>query len=321
MKIIVNYRNFAPIREAFEQCGVTVLENLWQPSDEQLKDCAGYLLCMYDAMKRPLETLRLKARLRARRIPLIGWNRDAPWHKGARRHRLWWFRRLRVLDIYCAHSLQDAESFSRNIVYLPNAAWTSQYHLGAATLEQMRAPDFYRYDVSFVGNLNAGKFPEFADRARFFRELEARLIRLGIRTRFQHSQGMTPSQQVALVQRSRINLNYGAACDDGPAKSWGLPERCYGVSACGGFLMSDARAHAADDFACDREWVDFADLDECVEKVRYYMNDLSAARDIAERAYHRVMRDHTYEQRARTLLAAIQAWQSNTLEQRARKSA
>lgn len=312
MKFIVNYRNFAPIREAFEHCGYTVLENRWHPSDEELTDCAGYLLCMYDAMKHPLDTLRLKARLRARHIPLIGWNRDAPWNKGAPQRRLWWFRRLRILDIYCAHSLQDAESFCKTTVYLPNAAWTSQYNLADATLQQMRASEFYRYDVSFVGNLNADKFPEFEKRARFFRELEARLDSAGIKSRFQNSQGMSSSQQVALIQRSRININYGAACDDGPEKSWGLPERCYGVQACGGFLLSESRVHASSDFVRGQEWVDFTDIDDCVKKIRYHLDHLSETRTIAERAHQRVMRDHTYEQRARTILMATQAWREDT---------
>ncbi|GAB4511970.1 MAG: hypothetical protein Tsb0026_15540 [Sulfuricaulis sp.] len=310
MKFIVNYRNFAPIREALENGGYTVYENLWNPSDEQLQDCLGYLIDMYDAMKRPWDTLRLKSRLRRHRIPLIGWNRDAPWNKGAKRRRLWWFRKLRVLDIYMAHSLQGATAFSSDARYLPNAAWVSRYNLAGRTLEELRNAQDYRYDVSFVGTLDAQKYPEFTERARFFAELEKRLVALGISTWFRHGKNMPLKEQIELIQRSRINLTFGAACDDGPEKSWGLPERCYGVPACGGFLLSDERAHAKDDFAIGTEWVDFSSMEDCVDKIRHYLTNFQKARDIAERAHNRVFRQHAYEHRARTIAAAAREWKA-----------
>lgn len=310
MKFLVTYRNFAPIREGLEACGYAVHENLWNPTAQQLEQCEGYLLDMYDAMKRPWDTLRLKARLRRRRIPLIGWNRDAPWNKGAKRRRLWWFRQLRVLDVYMAHSLQGASAFSADARYLPNAAWTSRYNLAGRTLAQLREPGNYRHDVSFVGTLDARKYPEFTERARFFAELERRLRPLGVSTWFHHAKDMPLAEQIDLIQRSRVNINFGAACDDGSEKSWGLPERCYGVPACGGFLLSDRRAHARDDFDVGREWVDFQNLDDCVVKLRHYLANFAEARAIAERAHARVMREHTYEHRARVLAAAAREWKA-----------
>lgn len=319
MKFIVNYRNFVPIREGLESCGYTVLENLWNPSDEQLRDCDGYLIDMYDAMKRPWDTLRLKSRLHRRQIPLIGWNRDAPWNKGAKRRRLWWFRTLRVLDIYMTHSLQGAATFSSEVHYLPNAARVLRYNLAGRTLEELRDSQGYRYDVSFVGTLDAQKYPEFTERAKFFAELERRLTGFGVSTWFRHGKDMPLKDQIDLIQRSRINLTFGAACDDGPEKSWGLPERCYGVPACGGFLLSDARVHAKDDFDIGKEWVDFSSMEDCVGKVRHYLANFPKARDIAGRAYQRVCREHTYEHRARTLVAAAREWKTRA-ESRAAKT-
>ncbi|MCR4347747.1 MAG: glycosyltransferase [Sulfuricaulis sp.] len=310
MKFIVNYRNFIPIREGLESSGYTVYENLWNPTDEQLQDCDGYLLDMYDAMKRPWDTLRLKSRLRQRRIPLIGWNRDAPWNKGAKRRRLWWFRKLRVLDIYMAHSLQGAAAFTSAAHYLPNAAWVARYNLAGRTLDELRDSQRYRYDVSFVGTLDAQKYPEFTERAKFFAELERRLTGFGVSMWFRHGKNMPLKDQIELIQRSRINLNFGAACDDGPEKSWGLPERCYGVPACGGFLLSETREHAARDFDIGKEWVDFSSMEDCVGKVRHYLANFPEVRAIAEQAHRRVLREHTYEHRARTMVAAAREWKA-----------
>ncbi len=305
---IVNYRRFSPIVEGLRECGYKVIEDVWKPTNEQLADCDGYLICMYDAMKHPWDTLRLKTMLRARNIPLLGWNRDAPWNKGAKRRRLWWFRTSRMLDIYAAHSLQGANAFSSNILYLPNAAWFSAYNLAGHSLAEMRHSEFYRYDVSFMGNLDPEGFPEFTARAEFFRALESRLAPYGVRCWFQNGRGMSITEQIEIIQRSRININFGAACDDGPVKSWGMPERCYGVPACGGFLLSDARRHAKDDFVPEKEWVSFDDLNDCVEKVRLYLAHHNYARDIAERAHFRVTQEHTYVHRAATLADAARRW-------------
>jgi len=308
MKFIVNYRNFAPIREGLESCGYTVHENLWNPSDEKLQDCEGCLIDIYEAMNRPVDVLRLKSRLRRHRIPLIGWNRDAPWNRGAGRHRLWWFRKLRVLDLYMAHSLQEAAAFSPDARYLPNAAWATRYNLAGRGFEDLRDPTGYRYDVSFVGTLDAKKHPAIATRARFFTELERRLAAFGVTTWFRHGKKMPLREQVDLIQRSRINLAFGAACDNGPEKSWGLPERCYGVPACGGFLLSEERVHAKDDFEPGKEWVDFSNMEDCVGKIRHFLTNFARAREIAERAHERVFREHAYEHRARTMAATAREW-------------
>lgn len=122
------------------------------------------------------------------------------------------------------------------------------------------------------------------------------------------SRGLEVAEQIRIIQSSRINLNHGAACDQGGERSWGLPERCYGIPASGGFLLSDQRRHAADDFVPGREWVDYADLDGCVALIHQFLARFDAARDIAEAAHARVMRDHTYARRAQTLIDAIGAW-------------
>ncbi|HEU5338405.1 MAG TPA: glycosyltransferase [Sulfuricaulis sp.] len=308
MKFILNYRNFVPLREGLESCGYTVYENLWKPSDKQLQDCEGCLIDMYEAMKRPWDTLRLKSRLRRRRIPLIGWNRDAPWNKGTKPRHLWWFRKLKVLDVYMAHSLQDASTFSPDARYLPNAAWVSRYNLAGRTLEELSDPQSYRYDVSFVGTLDAKKNPQFILRAEFFKELEQRLTAVGVTTWFRHGKKMPLREQIDLIQRSRINLNFGASSDNGAEKSWGLPGRCYGVPACGGFLLSDERVHAKDDFEPGLEWVDFSSMEDCVGKIRQYLTNFPQAREIAERAHERVFREHAYEHRARTMTATAREW-------------
>ena len=118
---------------------------------------------------------------------------------------------------------------------------------------------------------------------------------------FRDSGGMAEAEQLEIIRTSRINLSTTAACDAGAEPSWGLPERCYGVPACGGFLLCDRRRHAVEDFA-DDERAEYGDLEDCALKISHFLQRYDQARGIAERARARVARDHGYRNRAVRLL-------------------
>jgi len=314
MKLLFNLTSgLQAQKEGFETIGCELVENIWQPDRSELEGCTACIIDLYEAIRHPFRTLRLKFRLLRHGIPLLAIDRDAPWHRGVHQRKLWLFRALNPLDIYASHSLQNADKYAPVSLYLPSAAWTRIYNLAGRSLRDFRDPGAYRYDVCFIGNLDATRYREHRKRVAFLEELQSRLTALGINCHFVDSTAIAPAEQVALIQQSRINLNYGAACDSGSEKSWGLPERCYGIPACGGFLLSDSREHAKDDFAPGTEWASFDDMDDCVNKVRYYLSHFELTREIAEAAHQRVLRDHTYEIRARQILEVVHAWQENHL--------
>ena len=305
--VILNYRKgFPPLQEAFENIGYRVLENDWAPAPELLASVQACVINLYEAIRNPWSALALKRRLKLAGVPLIGLDRDAPWHMGLRWRRLAWFRLLRPLDIYASHTLQPTWNFAPLKIYSANAVWVRNFNLHGHTLEEMRDPGFYEYDVSFLGNMDGQRYKEHAERARFFAALRPRLDALGIRHDIRHSSGVSEEMQIRVIQRSRINLSYRSSCDHGGTLSWGLPERCYGVPARGGFLLTDERRHAADDFDLATEWAGFADLEDCVAKIQYWLAHFEASRRIAEAAHARVMREHTYEKRAHNLIAAAE---------------
>ena len=303
--VILNYRKgFPPLKEAFELIGYRVMENAWAPAPDLLAKCEACVVNLYDAIRNPWSTLALGRRLKPAGVPLIGLDRDAPWHMGMRWRRLALFRLLRPLDIYASHTLQPTWHFAPLKIYSANAVWVRHYNLHGHTLEEMRDPAFYEYDVSFLGNMDGERYKEHAERARFFAELRPRLDALGVRHYIKHSSGIGEAEQIRVIQRSRINLSYRSSCDHGGTLSWGLPERCYGVPARGGFLLTDERRHAADDFDLATEWAGFTDLDDCVARIQYWLAHFEESRRIAEAAHARVMRKHTYAQRARNLIEA-----------------
>jgi len=297
VRVQLNFRGgFAGLREGFEMLGHEVIENRWEP--------AGASLCVADVVDCARNLRRTRAFSRALRgaaVPFIALGRDAPWHRGIHRARLALLAALKPFDGYAAHSLQGAQKFARRILYCPNAAQESVYHASPDVLRDMRDPAYFRHDVSFLGNLDVARYPEHRARAEFLQALDARLRALGITTLFRDAAGMPPAEQLDIIRRSRVNLSTVVACDAGAERSWGLPERCYGVPACGGFLLSDRRRHAQDDFAAD-EWADYDGLDDCVARIQEYLAQPAKARDIAERARARVMREHLYRHRAARLL-------------------
>jgi spore maturation protein CgeB len=301
-------------RDAFETLGYETASDVLQPTSEQLSRSALCFISLYDGVRRPWETLRLKRPLAHAGVPLIGIDRDAPWHLGVRVLRLRSFAWLKVLDIYATHTLQPTYDFAPVKHYVPNAVWTRNFNLHGRTLEEMRDPAFYRWDVSFVGNLDGARYKEHAERQRFFAALAPRLEALGLRVLFRHSSGMSEAEQIEVIQRSVINLTYRSSCDhrsrSGVEMSWGLPERCYGVPARGGFVLSDERRHAADDFDLAREWASYRDFEDCIARIRHFIAHFPETRAIAEAAHARVMREHTYQHRAQLLLRIADEWRS-----------
>lgn len=305
--VILNFLPNHPLGEAFASLGYQVWSDQRSPPSALLRDTVLCLSGMRMLAKRPIAAIGLYRRLAAFGVPHIVWNRDGPSHMGEKAWRLSLMRNVRIMDSYATHTLQGCHGFADDVLYLANAAWHTRYQLGSRSLDSMRDRSNYEVDVSFFGELDAKRVPEMAPRVQFLNELARRLDQLHITHRFT-GERLTLTEQVSLIQSSRINLSVHAGCDtryrggwSGQPPSWGLPERCYGIPAAGGFLLSDRRLHAADDFAVG-EWVDFSGIDDCVAKIRHYLSNFSQARSIAEAAHIRVLAQHTYVHRARRLL-------------------
>lgn len=298
MRVLLNFRSgFDGLKEGFEALGHEVLENRWGQAE-------GAGLCVADFVDcaRQLRRTRAHARaLRAAGVPFVALNRDAPWHRGVHPARLALVAALAPFDGYAAHSMQEAGRYARRTLYCPNAARERVFRAGPEDLAAMRDPATYRWDVSFLGNLDTARYPEHRRRAEFFAALAERLVPLGLRVLLRDSAGLGADEQLGIVRRTRVNLSAIAACDAGREPSWGLPERCYGVPAAGGLLLGDRRRHAAEDYAED-ERAEFGDLDDCVRQLRALLDDPVRARGIAERAHARTLREHLYRHRAARLI-------------------
>ena len=288
---------------------------LRESSDWRTVDCStperilGAYTWFYEGLRHPLTVWQMHRFLRKRGIPLFVWNQDAPHYLNRVPWRLDWLDRARLFDIYATHTRVDLRrNFADSVLYLPNAADTTRYHLHGTALAEFRNTARYDYDVSFFGAMDGTRHKEMRSRQEFFAALSERLAAKGICYLFRETAGLSIEEQVVLIQKSRINLNFGASCEYGAPVASGLPERCYGIPACGGFLLCDKRTHARDDFTPGDNWAEFEGLDDCVAKIVFWLENFSAARDLAERCHAHVMARHTYAHRAATLHDALLAW-------------
>ncbi|MGB9700383.1 MAG: glycosyltransferase family protein [Thermodesulfobacteriota bacterium] len=291
--------------EAFETLGHKVFWNIWEMKKIKEHKIEAVVFETKQILKREIKFLILSLWMQRHKVIRITWCVDWP-NVGASAWKMQALQRLPLLDIFASHDVHGLQSSKMKIIYLPNAAWTSKYNLGDHSLQEMRDPSFYYWDVSFLGNLDHTAHPEHRARVNFLRKLAKILEKEKINYRFCDSRFMSYQEQVEIIQRSRINLNVGCAADGQREKSWGLPERCYGVPACGGFLLSEERVCADIDFSLGNEIVTFKNLRDCVEKIKYYIGNISEARRIAENAYGRVLAQHTYVHRAETLIKCIE---------------
>ncbi|MBX9963578.1 MAG: glycosyltransferase [Burkholderiales bacterium] len=308
--IVTDLTDPHPLLDAFRRIGVR-LENfeamergaIGQETAACFADPFGVL------SKHPLRFRRLKRRFNAAGRPVIAWNRDAPWNCAIKPWRKPWIRPLGLIDIYLAHSLQGADAFGTNVHYFPNAADVDAYNLRGATLESLRDPGRYRVDVAFYGSLSPS-YPRVGARIAFIAALKDRLraagVSMDIRDACPGPEQMNVVQQIEQIQTSRVNLSVGAVCDD-RERSWGMPERCFGVPASGGFLLCDHRRHAADTFPADA-WSDFRDLEDCVQRIRHFLDHFDETRRRAEVLHAEVMAHHSYRHRAEAILALARDW-------------
>lgn len=309
--IIFNESSGNPIIRELEQLGFEVVTNLWHPSTVQLERLFLAWIYFYDCIKHPRKVAQLRQQLQ-QQAPLVAWNRDAPSYKG----RASWKIRLaswrKPLDIYMSHSLADGLQFGQQQLYLPNAVDPSSYNLHGHTLAELRQATRYKVDVSFFGGMDGIHHKGQRKRQRFFAELAKRLDALHISHHFFDGKGLSVQKQIECIQHSRINLQFGATCEYPEHQAGGLPERCFGVPACGGFLLADQRYHTADDFTLGNNYVEFSSIDECVDRICYYLQHFDLARDIAEAGHAHVLAQHTYAHRAEQVIAAVAHWRNTT---------
>ncbi|MBI5082087.1 MAG: glycosyltransferase [Chloroflexi bacterium] len=84
--------------------------------------------------------------------------------------------------------------------------------------------------------------------------------------------------------------------------------RLYEATGVGTLLITDAKENLEDLFETDQEVVAYRSADECVEKIRYYLDHEEEREKIAQAGQTRTLRDHTYANRMEEVSSFVEKY-------------
>ena len=84
----------------------------------------------------------------------------------------------------------------------------------------------------------------------------------------------------------------------------GIPLRVFDVMACGGFVLTDARPDIEEFFTDGKELAIYHGVEECLDKIAYYLSHEEERLAIARAGRERVARDFTYAGQIKKLFAS-----------------
>jgi spore maturation protein CgeB len=108
----------------------------------------------------------------------------------------------------------------------------------------------------------------------------------------------------ALLRRSQITLNH-----HGDVLPYANNMRMYEATGMGCLLVTDYKDNLGEIFEPEKEVVTYRSAEECVDKLRFYLDDRhAAARNAIMAAGHRrTLSEHNYDARMRRLVNLIEA--------------
>jgi spore maturation protein CgeB len=97
-----------------------------------------------------------------------------------------------------------------------------------------------------------------------------------------------------ILARSKLTFNSHIDC----AEQYAGNMRLFEATGAGACLLTDRKSNLAELFEPDVELVTYGSAEECAEKVNYLLDHDEQRMTIAAAGHRRVLRDHTFEQRA-----------------------
>ncbi|MBQ4132973.1 MAG: glycosyltransferase [Desulfovibrionaceae bacterium] len=202
--------------------------------------------------------------------------------------------------------LEELEKLGVNSFYLPMAA-LPDFH----RQEKLSALDKNRFgsDLSFMG---AG----YPNRRVAFRQLVNYDFKIW-GTEWDAEPALAPFVQlsgarispedcVKIYNASKINLNLHSSVQSNRLVTHGdfVNPRTFELAGCAAFQLTDARSLLPELFDPE-ELATFGSMEELLDLIPYYLNNDAKRLEMARAARARVLREHTYQQRMRTMLEFI----------------
>ena len=109
-------------------------------------------------------------------------------------------------------------------------------------------------------------------------------------------------EMYSIFRQSKIGLNIHADFTESYANNL----RMYEIAGMGALLLTDRKSNLSDIFKENEECVAYAHVDECIEKIGYYLEHESERQKIARAGQQRVLSDYNYKKRTELMLQHLQ---------------
>ncbi len=110
----------------------------------------------------------------------------------------------------------------------------------------------------------------------------------------------THTEMPLVFKRSKINLNI-TMC----SIQTGLSQRIFDILGCGGFLLSNYQGEIPEYFEIGKDLDCYESIEECREKIAYYLSHDDQRLEIAENGYQKIKAMHTYQIRIARILKIV----------------
>ncbi len=196
----------------------------------------------------------------------------------------------------------------KNSVYLPLAADPSFHKQIQLTNEEQRE---YGADIAFLG---AG----YPNRRLAFRHLAGRNFKIWgsdwegesllAKNIQRNGERISPEDSVKIYNATKININLHSSVHTDQLVSHGdfVNPRTFELAAMKAFQLVDERSLLGELFGND-EIVTFGDMEDCCRKIDFFLSHPLERDRYREKALARILKEHTYIHRMRTLVSSIES--------------
>ena len=165
--------------------------------------------------------------------------------------------------------------------------WACNHHL----YRKLDLPKIY--DISFVGRCY-GERKEFVE---LLREHNINIVTFG--QGWEGGGRVSQADLIRIYNQSKIVLNISKSSRGDKIQIKG---RDFEVPGCGSLSLTQESEEIKEYFEPGDEIITYKNIDESIQKIRYYLKHEKELNRIADNGYQRILKEHTYEKRLKEIL-------------------
>lgn len=204
-----------------------------------------------------------------------------------------------VKDSYIVNTLK--KSGLKNIFYLPQCT-NADVHRPVNLDEKERKK--YSSDITLIGTMYPYRRTFLKNIRNFDLAIWGRgwdKVSHGEMKDQYHGGNIRGTEKAKAICGAKISLNLHHPLND----IQGTNSRTFDISACRGFQLADYKSDMDTLFEVGEEIICFNSVDEFRKLAAYYLKHPDERHEVAENAYQRVLKEHTYINRANQILEII----------------